>query len=642
MSLRSKIVLILSVVVLLFAGIDQFIQRRLVFESFVSLEQEQATKDVRRVVQALESELRHLDRTCEDLAVNDDTWRYVPQPVKYKDFEFANCGSLAFHKNDINVLYICDTMGKVVWGEIRDLHSDRTIQLKDLPSQALSPGHPLLVDDADPEAPRHAGIWMTERGPLMVSSEAIFDSRHKGPWRGTLIMGRLLDEGTIADLRDRTSVEFHAWPVASQGIADEDREIIDQATASSAPVVRPIDDERLQAWTTFPDMRGAPALLIRADLSRDITLDGSRAVRFALISTVAAGLLIMIVLLTLLQRTVLKPLAVVTQHAVEIGASDETFRKLDLQRTDEIGILSREFDRMMEKLSQSRAALVQAARAAGMSEIATAVLHNVGNVLNSVNVSATLVAQKAHSSSANELRQALKAVEDSAGDLASFLATDPRGAHLQPLLVSLAEQMAVEQDTIREEVASLSRGIEHIQELVRSQQGYAGRAGVLEAVDVVEPIESALAMIGRPGTSSKPFEVVREFAELPLCAVDRHRLTEIVVNLLQNARQAMSEFPESRGRLTIRLRRPAPGRICIDVQDDGVGIPAENLDRIFTHGFTTKKSGHGFGLHSCANAAREMGGSLVAKSDGLGCGATFTLELPVREVPRPKTAGARS
>jgi sensor domain CHASE-containing protein len=634
MSLRSKIVLILSGVVILFAALDHATQQKLVLGSFVRLEEEEAKKDLQRVVQALEGEIQHLDRRCDDWAAWDDTFRFVEHPNAA--YIASNLGPEGFHKNRINLLYVCDARGKVVWGRILDLDGDRPLALRELPAEALSLAHPLILGRDRP-----GGVWMTEHGPMLVSSKPILDSRHGGPARGTLILGRILTEEFVAELRDRTGVPFHVWPVESDALPPEDRAVLDEVTASSEFVVREADASVLHVRTTFPDTKAAPTLLIRAEIARDITAEGSKSVRYALISTIAAGLLILLVLLNLLQRTVLDPLAVVTGHAVEIGKSDETFRKLELARTDEIGILSREFDRMMEKLSQSRAALVKTARAAGMSEIATAVLHNVGNVLNSVNVSATLVAQRASHTDAQDLLQAMQAVEASAGDLASFLERDPRGKHLQPLLVSLAEQMAGDQAAIREEMKTLAQGIEHIQELVRSQQDYAGRSGVLEATDPRDPIESALAMSARPGEGE--FELaLDQDDEVPMCSLDRHRLTEILVNLFRNAREAMVEKGASARRVVVRVRRPAEGRLRIEVEDDGVGIPAGNLERVFTHGFTTKKNGHGFGLHASANAASEMGGTLVARSAGPGRGSTFLLELPVREVRGARLAGART
>lgn len=639
MSLRSKIVLILSGVVLLFAGLDHAIQKTLVFDSFVRLERDEAEKDMYRVVEALKKEILYLDQRCDDWAAWDDTWRFVATPNQ--EYITSNLGPEGFAKSQIDLLYVCDAGGKVVWGRILDPNEDnRPISLRELPGESLYLTHPLLQASGRP-----GGIWMTEHGPMLVSSRPILDSRRNGPSRGTVILGRFVSDAFVEDVGERTGVPFHVWPVESGSLPPEERAVLDEVTASSyansaAPeyVVREKDADVLYVRTTFPDMKAQPSLLIRAEIERNITGDGRTSVQYALISTVAAGLLILLVLLGLLQRTVLKPLAIVTRHAVEIGKSDETFRKLELARTDEFGILSREFDRMMEKLSESRAANVKTARAAGMSEIATSVLHNVGNVLNSVNVSATLVAQRASHTEAQDLLQAMKAVEESAGDLATFIERDPRGKHLQPLLVSLAEQMAGDQAAIREEVKTLSQGIEHIQVLVRSQQDFAGRSGVLEAVHLAQPIEAAFAMSARQGEGE--FEIALEQDDVPMCRIDRHKLTEILVNLYRNAREAMLEAGDSKRRIVVRASRPGEGRIRIEVEDDGVGIPAENLERVFTHGFTTKKTGHGFGLHSSANAAREMGGTLVARSAGVGQGSTFILELPAREAQAAPLAEA--
>ena len=109
---------------------------------------------------------------------------------------------------------------------------------------------------------------------------------------------------------------------------------------------------------------------------------------------------------------------------------------------------------------------------------------------------------------------------------------------------------------------------------------------------------------------------------------------------LNNAKQALDARPESR-RLTLRIASSEGGRVRVEVEDNGTGIARENLTRIFQHGFTTKKTGHGFGLHSGANTAWEMGGSLQVHSDGPGTGATFILELPLSQIvahPFPRSA----
>jgi signal transduction histidine kinase len=161
------------------------------------------------------------------------------------------------------------------------------------------------------------------------------------------------------------------------------------------------------------------------------------------------------------------------------------------------------------------------------------------------------------------------------------------------------------------------------------QQTYASFGGVKEMIDVVHLVEDSLR-INAGALSRDEVEVVREFESVPILNVEKHKILQILVNLLRNAKYACDESGRADKRLTLRVAN-GEGRIRISVIDNGVGIPPENLTRIFNHGFTTRKDGHGFGLHSSALAAKEMGGSLTVHSDGPGQGASFTLELPLPE-----------
>jgi signal transduction histidine kinase len=273
-----------------------------------------------------------------------------------------------------------------------------------------------------------------------------------------------------------------------------------------------------------------------------------------------------------------------------------------------------------------------------MSEIATGVLHNVGNVLNSVNVSASLLAQNSKRSGAGDLKRVVDAIRGSTGDLLSFLQRDPRGAHLDPLLEQLSGQLERENAERERELGALSRGIEHIKELIHAQQGLAGRAGFLEDVDPRELIESALSLTAIASAGTEP-EIVREFQELAPIPLDRHRLMEVLVNVIQNARQALCTPELARRRLVLRCLESGPDELRIEVEDSGPGIAPEDQARIFTHGFTTRREGHGFGLHASANAATEMGGKLEARSAGRGQGACFVLSLPLKRARAAAVAG---
>jgi PAS domain S-box-containing protein len=302
---------------------------------------------------------------------------------------------------------------------------------------------------------------------------------------------------------------------------------------------------------------------------------------------------------------------------------DVTRQKLDAQQLD--------------KLNRQ---LMDTSHQAGMAEVATGVLHNVGNVLNSVSVSATLVADRLRRSKVANLCRATALLRERNGQLVEFLTADPKGKLLPEYLGTVADQLAVEQTKLIELMKSVSQHIQHIKEIVAMQQNYAKVSGVYENLDVVGLVEDALR-INASAFDRHHIDLVREFDKNVLTAcVDRHKVLQILINLLRNAKHALDARSGNDKRMVIRLGMASPNRVRITVGDNGVGIAPDHLTQVFNHGFTTKKDGHGFGLHSGANAAKEMGGSLVAHSDGIGKGAEFTLELPVAASARQEEQAA--
>ena len=274
--------------------------------------------------------------------------------------------------------------------------------------------------------------------------------------------------------------------------------------------------------------------------------------------------------------------------------------------------------------------LVELSRRAGMSEVATNVLHNVGNVLNSVNVSATLVADKLRHSQISGLAEVAKLMQERAGDLGAFITSDEKGKLLPRYLLELGKHLVDEQGVVLQELESLTSNIGHIKDIVNTQQSYARVSGVTEEVRLVDLVETALRF-NNAAMDRHKVRVVREFNQDPCVLVDKHKVLQILVNLISNAKYAVEGVQEDR-RMTVRIGASADRAdiVQIAVIDNGVGISRENLTRIFAHGFTTKKDGHGFGLHGSVLSAKEIGGTLRADSDGHGRGATFTLEIPLK------------
>jgi C4-dicarboxylate-specific signal transduction histidine kinase len=298
---------------------------------------------------------------------------------------------------------------------------------------------------------------------------------------------------------------------------------------------------------------------------------------------------------------------------------------------EQVNALQREInerEQAQEALRISRQKLLESSRLAGMAEVATGVLHNVGNVLNSVNVSAGLVVEKLRRSKAPKLAKAALLLTSQNGDLAEYLTKDPNGRKLPAYLSKLGEFFLAENIELLQEVDQLGRNIEHIKEVVAMQQSYAKVSGVFENLAAHYLVEDAIAM--NTGAFERHHIVVdRQFSPVPLVRVDRHKVLQILINLLRNAKYALDESKRADKRITISVSVVNDRSVHIVVADNGIGISTENLTRIFAHGFTTREEGHGFGLHSGALAAHAMGGSLSVTSAGTGHGATFTLELPI-------------
>lgn len=289
-----------------------------------------------------------------------------------------------------------------------------------------------------------------------------------------------------------------------------------------------------------------------------------------------------------------------------------------------------------DEREQLHARLLTASRQAGMAEVATGVLHNVGNVLNSVNISATVISDRLRASEVPSLQKAGGLLSDHLPELPRYLTDDPRGRHLPQFLIEVARSLAEDQEVVLKEAEAVARGLEHIKCVIGAQQSHAKRGVVLERV---RPDELLDAAVGIQQESFRRHAIRLECAipgNLPVVRLDRHKVLQVLLNLLTNAKHAVCDCREP-GERTIAIAlesvaagEPSPAAVVrFRVTDNGVGIAAENLERIFALGFTTRPEGHGFGLHSAANAAREMGGQLRASSPGAGGGATFELEIPI-------------
>ncbi|MCH9022658.1 MAG: sensor histidine kinase [Planctomycetes bacterium] len=345
-----------------------------------------------------------------------------------------------------------------------------------------------------------------------------------------------------------------------------------------------------------------------------------------------------------LTQSITRPLKNLKNITIEIGQGNLD-AAIDIHSNDEIGQLAESFRKMTNNLKHSTASIEELKEArkelekahkkmldtsfmAGKAEVASNVLHNVKNVLNSLNISACLITESITNSQLINLKKTMDLINAHSENLGEFLTTDEKGKHIPLYLNKLSDALTHEQNDLLEDMHQLAKNVDHLKEIINTQQSYA-KVMALETHDSLEELVADALKINQEALEHHGVKVKKDFAELSEVTLDKQKTLQILVNLISNATNAMKTCNTDDRWITIRCDTQQD-ILRIEVADNGIGILQENMTKIFSHGFTTKKDGHGFGLHSAALAAEEMKGSLNAHSDGPGKGATFTLEIPYK------------
>jgi len=281
------------------------------------------------------------------------------------------------------------------------------------------------------------------------------------------------------------------------------------------------------------------------------------------------------------------------------------------------------------ELKQLNEKIGDIARSAGMAEVASGVLHNVGNVLNSVNVSASVMREQVRKSKAENLGRLVNLMQKNQHDLADFISNDEKGKQIPKFIALLAEQLTEERNTLFRELDELANNIDHIKNIISMQQSYAGSYGVREKVKLSDLVEDALK-INLQEVNRHNIKVERHYDETPLIYADKHKLLQIIINLISNAKYALKEKADNNRLLQIMIYKN-DGEAVIEIRDTGIGIAQDDIQHLFEYGFKRRRGGHGFGLHHSALVANEVGGRIKVYSEGPGKGATFQLFVPLDE-----------
>jgi two-component system, NtrC family, sensor kinase len=606
-NIRLKVIALIGAIFAILVLAEVLVERQVVMPSFVELERGDAQTAMKRIVYGLDRTLTELELLATDWGNWADTYRFVED--HNSAFVAANISNIALRQLNVNMLLIVDREGGLVQARDLDLQSDLPLGLELTSHSALPADFPWRAALRSGTAAR--GLLRTSHGILLLAAAPVLDGHGNGPSRGMVVIGRLLSPEVIGSLGAQAQVMLAMLPP-------------DPSTASEQVLET---DNVTHVYRAFNDLYARPVMTLRVDVPREITARGHRAVAYASACLIAAAVIVLLLLVLVLNRVILNPLARLTRHAVALGEDRDLTTRLELHRGDEIGVLARELDRMMERVAESRMQLVDQSFQAGFAELAKGVLHNLGNAMTPISVRLASLTDRLRAAPIVEAEQAV-------AELRRGVADPERSADLEEFLRLACKELATTVRSTQEDVATMTRQASVIQTALTEQLRSTRNEHVIEPVRLTELLTQSLEIVPDACRARLSIEQDETVRRVGVIRVARTVLRLILQNLIINAADAVRDAGKERGtlRLSAAIVRDAERQqLHLQCIDDGVGIPAENLERVFEKGFTTKspETNHGIGLHWCANAVGALGGRIWAASDGPGRGAALHLLVPL-------------
>ncbi|MFO1394302.1 MAG: CHASE4 domain-containing protein [Steroidobacteraceae bacterium] len=625
MRLNTKVVLLLCTLFLAFGAVDYAVQRQVILPSFESLEADLARTDMERVTRAMDGELDQLLTFCADWGNWLETYRYMGgENPAFIDDNMTDSTIVAAGLD--LVAYVADD-GHYVWRKGLVPGTESELAYKMLEAPGLPADHPFM--DAVRGGGTAKGIVMTEHGPMMLVAAPVLDGAGNGPARGSVVLGRVITPKVAERLAEQAQVRLDVLTPSSEDPPPK--------AAGDLTVPRIVAGPTTNAvFRNIYDIAGRPSVLLRIDVPRAVSARGRDASGYALASVFVAGAIVLVTLLVALRHMVLRPVSRLTRHAVAIAEGDDLTRRMNVDRSDEIGILAREFDRMVDKLSDARRSLVDQSFEAGAAQVTAGVLHNVGNAMTPLSVSVNSLQERLRGAPLGEIDMVLAELDASSADA-------HRRADLERFLHLATRELVRAVSAAGDDVAAVARQTEAIHAAL-AQQLRATRTGpVIETTDLVSLVERSAELVRPDLRRALELRLDPSLAAAGSLPLPRITLQQVLQNVVQNAAESVRASGRDHGLLDISCEfdgsPDGPGTLTLRCADDGAGIHPEDLTRIFENGYSTKPraSNQGIGLHWCANALQSIGGSIRAASDGNG--ATMIVMVPVA---RPAVERARA
>jgi two-component system NtrC family sensor kinase len=602
----SLLALLFAVLIVLEIGV----QNRVLMPSFAELERDDAETSMKRIGYALDTTLDSLELTAADWGNWADVYQFVQSPNAA--FVKANITPIAMKQLKVNAMLIVDSNGRYVLASAKNLYTGEAMDLDLVARKSLPADFPWRRNLEQGTSAR--GLLRTNRGVMMIAAAPVLDGSGSGKPIGMVVMGRLL-----------TAVQVHMIGAQAQATLA----MLDGASALGEQITE--TEAATQVLKPFMDIYGKPVMSLRVDVPRRITERGHVAVTYASLYLIGAAITVLILLVVAVNRIVLKPLARVTRHAVAVGEGTDSRARLNLPGQDEIARLAHEFDRMVDRVMDTRRQLVDQSFQAGFAELAKGVLHNLGNAMTPLGVRVTTLGDR--------LRDApISHVEQATAELAEKSLAAPRRADLQEFLNLACRELATTVKEAQSDIAVVQRQATIVQSALTELMRSTRNVHVIESVRLPDLVAQTLEIVPDICRQRLMVDTDESLRKVGAVQVARTVLRLILQNLIINAADAVRDAGRDKGVLHFAaeiVRGADRDQLHLHCKDDGVGIAADNLQRVFDKGFSTKsrETNYGIGLHWCANAISALGGRIWAASEGPGLGASMhlILPLPIRE-----------
>lgn len=606
--LQGKVSLTLVSFIAAFVILSYTILRMVIAPAFDELESAAARSDMHRAEAAIRTDVENLEAITADWAPWDDIYYYVSG--SNPGFRKSNLDRPTLENLGLDLMVIFSTESRFVWGQVLVDGSEIPVHTLDIlnPSKAVSAGLTSHSESLD----RTVGFVQTAHGPMMISSRPILRSDDSGPVAGAVVMGQLLDQSRLERLRERTEVDME-WSFTSRG------------SRVGADTVYEVGPDNLMASKVLHDIHNEAFLVLQTNTPRSISSLGSQTIKAAALLLAIAGGFVCAFIWFMLRHTILRPIEQLTRHIDDIRVSGDLSRQIGLHRTDEIGLLARQFDSMTTDVHEARQASLEQSFKAGKSDTAAEVMHNIRNAMTPMINGLDRLRRSFAVADKLRVTEALQQIESDS------CSVERKEKFLEYIGASFDRISTVNSEAAKD-LNVVTAQAKQVEGILSDQEKFANVAPVAETLIVEDVLGEARHVI--PKKKSRAVHVTLD-DDLDRMRVRAYRigLLQVMSNLILNAYESIMRSGKQEGEIYVAAsdelidNKPM---VRVTIRDNGSGFDADTQAHIFQRGFTSKTKGNttGLGLHWCANAVRAMGGRMSATSAGDGHGAEFHVLLP--------------